>query len=224
MGKIIRLTESELVGLVKRVINEQKTTKNPGDINSYPECLKMDGEFKVGTSPSGKEKFLKKEYGEYKGLQFYNNGRVWNGKNMTNYHCLGDELIVETVFDANTTPIEIEMSMSPHERENFHEIGYKGSDVIRSVREALKKPVSVNAWEDCEGDFFINSVRYNQKEIDLTSPIKSIGLTYNCPKISLYGETMDGLSIRMILYKDKKFGLRVTAEIRGIEYTSGGGG
>jgi hypothetical protein len=224
MARIIRLTESELVGLVKRVINEQKTTKNPGDINSYPECLKRDSEFKVGTSSSGKEKFLKKDYGEYKGFQFYNNGRVWNGKNLTNYHCLGGEIIIETVFDVNTTPIEIEMSMSPHERENFHEIGYKSSDVIESVREALKKPVSVNAWEDCEGDFFINSVRYNQKEIDLTSPIKSIGLTDNCPKISLYGETMDGLSIRMILYKDKKFGLRVTAEIRGIEYTNGGGG
>jgi len=223
MKKIVRLTESDLTRLVRRVIKEQKTTKNPGDINSYPECLRNAFVDKLGKSLTGKEQFLTNDVGTYRGFQFYNNGRVWNGKNLTNYHCLGDELIIETVLDINTIPIEIDMSMTPNERENFHEIGYKSSDVIKSVRDALKKPVGVNAWEECEGDFFINSVRYNQKEIDLKSPIKSIGLTDNCPKISLYGDTMDGLTIRMILYKDKKFGLRVTAEIRGIEYTNGGG-
>jgi len=104
MGKIIRLTESDLTRLVKRVINEQNKKGNylnesNGLVKSdYPPCVQGFGEpVKVssgnyGTIP-GKGRWV-----EY---FFYANGRVKIPKtfykkngSMDNYFCSGSEILI----------------------------------------------------------------------------------------------------------------------------------
>lgn len=43
MKKIIRLTESDLIALTKKIINESKKKKSLGNIHSYEDTIKYDG-------------------------------------------------------------------------------------------------------------------------------------------------------------------------------------
>ena len=93
MGKITRLTESELVGIIRTILLEEKGTS----ITDYPKCVQKFGG--LSKSPSG-EWSLKPNSGDYKGYQFYYNGRVMDkNKKMHDYYCEGDSLLIDAPKD-----------------------------------------------------------------------------------------------------------------------------
>ncbi len=96
MSKTIRLSENDLIHLVKKVVNEQ-TKQN--DFSKFP-CL---SNFKEMTSPKGQK--FKVGTGFWKDYQFYSNGRVMNtkDKSMAFFKCYeGGGIIVSE--DPNDEP------------------------------------------------------------------------------------------------------------------------
>jgi hypothetical protein len=101
MARIVRLTESDLTRLVKRVINEQNKKGNylnesNGLVKTdYPPCVQGFGEpVKVSSGNYGTIRG-KDMWSEY---FFYANGRVKKPKNdgMDNYFCSGSEILIGT--------------------------------------------------------------------------------------------------------------------------------
>lgn len=95
MKKVIRLTESDLVGVIKRVINEQWV--GPGDKVDFQPCLKeMFGDKVINSVYEGKTYQSIKGTGDYEGWFFYKGNTAYNPvqKKMVPFTCAGKRSII----------------------------------------------------------------------------------------------------------------------------------
>lgn len=124
MKRTIRLTESELIHLVKKVINEQEKYEKELDEINY-EKLKKGNKYKF-RSPSFEDEV------EYLGRDEFERGQPhysFRGKNDT-WHSMGEKFVDMFVHDDNETENDYEEP----EKSLYDELSYKGLKGLKGIR------------------------------------------------------------------------------------------